>query len=252
MRTASESLHLVVVDLDGCLTRGEAQPLDFGVLERVASLNDRASKDPSRPAITLCTGRPAPYVEVVMQAIHAFVPAIYENGGGLYFPSPYSFRQNAAITPAMKEDLARLKTLLQRELVEPGLAYFQPGKEVSLTLFPGRDIGLGDLYRKASQVVPEGRFVVEETTSCLNILFRGVDKEEGVRWLSRETGVPLARMAGIGDSTSDLKFLRLVGWAAAPANASREVRKRVHYVSPYEDGEGLLDILNRLLKKGED
>jgi hydroxymethylpyrimidine pyrophosphatase-like HAD family hydrolase len=67
-----------------------------------------------------------------------------------------------------------------------------------------------------------------------------------VRWLARETGIPLSDMAGVGDSESDLKFMRLLGWMAAPANAQASVKQLAHYTSPYEDGLGLVDILARL------
>jgi hydroxymethylpyrimidine pyrophosphatase-like HAD family hydrolase len=52
-------------------------------------------------------------------------------------------------------------------------------------------------------------------------------------------------LGGVGDSTSDLSFLRLMGQTAAPANAVEEVRTAVAYVSPYPDGDGVVDILHR-------
>jgi 3-deoxy-D-manno-octulosonate 8-phosphate phosphatase KdsC-like HAD superfamily phosphatase len=63
-------IRLVVVDVDGVLSQGEAAPLDFAVLQRLAELNDGACQDPAYPAVTVCTGRPVRYVEVLMQAIH--------------------------------------------------------------------------------------------------------------------------------------------------------------------------------------
>ena len=68
-------IRLLVVDVDGVLSLGEATPLDGTVLQRLAAINDRARHDPTRLALTLCTGRPAPYVEVLMQVIHGFYPA---------------------------------------------------------------------------------------------------------------------------------------------------------------------------------
>jgi hydroxymethylpyrimidine pyrophosphatase-like HAD family hydrolase len=65
-----------------------------------------------------------------------------------------------------------------------------------------------------------------------------------VRWLSEEIGMPLAHMGGIGDSVSDLRFLGLTGRSAAPANATAEVKAAVDYVSPYENGAGVVDILD--------
>src|SRR2546428_5786003 len=85
-------IRLLVVDIDGVLSLGEAAPFDGTVLQRLAAVNDRARHDPTHLATTLCTGRPAPYVEVLTQVIHGFNPAIYEHGAGLYIPEPYGFK----------------------------------------------------------------------------------------------------------------------------------------------------------------
>jgi len=53
-------IRLLVVDVDGVLSLGEAAPFDSTVLQRLAEINDRARHEPTCPAITLCTGRPAP------------------------------------------------------------------------------------------------------------------------------------------------------------------------------------------------
>ena len=91
-------IRLIVADVDGVLSSGEAAPFDFAVLQPLAEVNDRARHEPQHPAVTLCTGRPAPYVEVLMQAIHGFYPAIYEHGAGLYMPEPYGFKAHPALT----------------------------------------------------------------------------------------------------------------------------------------------------------
>ena len=50
-------------------------------------------------------------------------------------------------------------------------------------------------------------------------------------------------MLGVGDSDSDLPFLALTGYNAAPANANQAVKQAVQYVSPYPTVEGVRDIL---------
>src|SRR5437867_4870928 len=80
-------VRLVLLDIDGCLTAGEASPLNFGVLDQLQQVNRRAAEDPMVPAISLCTGRPEPYVELMTQAIAGYLPAIWENGAGLYLPA---------------------------------------------------------------------------------------------------------------------------------------------------------------------
>jgi len=43
--------------------------------------------------------------------------------------------------------------------------------------------------------------------------------------------------------------LSIIGRSAAPANAADEVKAAVGYVSPYEDGDGVVDILRRWVEQ---
>jgi HAD superfamily hydrolase (TIGR01484 family) len=240
-------LRLVVIDVDGCLTPGEGQPWNFEALKHIAQLNLRAQEDATKLAVTLCTGRQEPYVEVLMQAIDAHLPGIYENGGGLYFPREYRFVENPLITPAIREALLEIKAVLRQEVVEIGLGHFQPGKEVSLTLYPLGKTSVHELYLATSKVLEtcNAGYIAQASVSCVDVTPKGVDKGAGVRWLSQKTGIPLHQIGGIGDSASDLTFLSILGRSAAPANAADEVKAAVDYISPHEDGDGVVDILGR-------
>lgn len=240
-------MRLVVIDVDGCLTPGEGRPWNFEALKYIAQLNRRAQENPTKLAVTLCTGRQEPYVEVLMQAIDAHLPGIYENGGGLYFPREYRFVENLLITAPMREALAGIKATLRREIIEAGLGHFQPGKEVSLTIYPLGQISVHELYLATVEVLETfgDAYVAQASVSCVDVTPKGVDKGDGVRWLSQETDIPLDQVGGIGDSASDLKFLSIIGRSAAPANAANEVKAAVDYVSPLEHGDGVVDVLRR-------
>ena len=240
-------VRLAVVDVDGCLTPGEAGDWNWQALQSIQDLNRRARRGEAVPAITLCTGRQEPYVEVLMQAIAAYLPGIYENGCGLYFPDRYRFVEHPSITAGTRQALVQAKTSIYREVVLPGLGYFQPGKEASLTLYPLPGIRVSRLLQAvADAFADQGTlFAVQASVSCVDVIPAGIDKGTGVHWLSEETGIPLTQMGGIGDSTSDLKFLRLVGHSAAPANATDEVKAAVGYTSALDDGDGVVDVLHR-------
>jgi hydroxymethylpyrimidine pyrophosphatase-like HAD family hydrolase len=241
-------IRLLVVDIDGVLSLGEAAPFDGTVLQRLAAVNDRARHDPRHLAITLCTGRPAPYVEVLTQVIHGFYPAIYEHGAGLYIPEPYGFKWHPSLTPAVHMQLMQLHSLLYDALVATGRAFFQPGKSASFSLFARPGVPLHEVCSEAARLAHQfgDTFLVEAGATCVNVLVGGLDKAEGVRWLSRETGISLADMAGVGDAQGDMPFMQLLAWAAAPANAHAAVKQIAHYTSPHEDGQGLVDILERI------
>jgi HAD superfamily hydrolase (TIGR01484 family) len=242
-------IRLIALDIDGCLTPGEAQPWDFAALERLAAQNRQARLNPNEWAVTLCTGRPEPYVEAMMQAIDAHLPGIYENGGGMYFPSTFRFAEHPSITPARRAALAHVRRLLTRAIVEPGVGQFQPGKEVSFSLYPAAGVPLAQLAGIANRALSEQaeEFIVEDSISCIDIQLRGIDKGAGIEWLARETGLALTQIAGIGDALGDLAFLSRVGFSAAPANAAPEVQRAVQYVSPFRDSRGVLDIADWMI-----
>lgn len=241
-----EYMQVVVLDVDGCLTPGEAADWSWEVLRTIQAINQRAKRGKARPAITLCTGRQGPYVEVLMQAMSGYLPCIYENGCGLYFPEKHRFVQHPSVTLPVRQTLAEAKTALDRRVVNQRLGYFQPGKEVSLTLYPLWDTKLDRLHHLVREAIAPyaDTLTIQASMSCVDVTPPGIDKGTGVQWLSEEIGIALTRMGGIGDSTSDLRFLHLVGRSAAPANAAAEVKAKVDYISQHTHGQGVLDILN--------
>lgn len=236
-------IRLIVFDIDGVLTGGEGRALDLGLLAKLAAMNRAARADASHPAVTLCTGRPAPYVEVMLQVIDGHLPGIFENGAGLYVPAGYRFLVHPAVGDGLEFKAARLR--LEEGLVQTGLAFIQPGKDYSLSLFAHNPAETGRLADWAVTVLGPLRDAVDlvYAASCLNVLPRGVDKGRGIEFLAAQTGYALEEMLGVGDAEVDLPFLARVGYSAAPANANPEVKRRVQYVAPRPTAGGVRDIL---------
>lgn len=239
-------MELIVLDIDGVLSKGEAQSFDSKLLARLADLNRRARNGEAVPAITLNTGRPSPYVEAVMQTIAGWQPALYESGAGLYFPQTYQFQLTPRLTPA---HLAGLRTIVERldqTIVQSGRAYWQPGKSVCYTMFAQPPLTIADFMPEVETIVREVStdFIVTPAALALNIHPAGIDKGTGLQWLAQATGIDLADMGGVGDSAGDIDFLRLVGQAAAPVNATAEVKAVASYVASQPDAGGLQQILD--------
>jgi hydroxymethylpyrimidine pyrophosphatase-like HAD family hydrolase len=238
-------MKLIVLDIDGVLSHGEAQPFDSNLLARLAALNRRARSGEAVPAVTLNTGRPSPYVEAVMQAIDGWQPALYESGAGLYFPQTYQFQLTPTLTPEQRAKLRVVVERLDQTIVQSGQAYWQPGKSVCYSLFAHPPLTTVDLIPPVEAIVAEvsGEFVVTPASLALNVHPAGIDKGTGLHWLARVTGIDPAEMGGVGDSAGDIDFLRLVGQSAAPANATAGVKAVVNYVSTQPEGLGLHEIL---------
>lgn len=237
-------IRLMVFDVDGVLTDGEAQALDLALLRQLAEMNRRARKDATLPAATICSGRPAPYVEVMLQAIDGHLPAVFENGAGLYVPENYRFLPHPSLNS--HAPMIDVQRKLSETLVQRGYAYFQPGKEYSLSLFATDPDETPHLQEEA--VVALGDLCAEVdltySPSCLNILPRGMHKWKGIEFLASYSGYHAAEMLGVGDSDVDVPFLLNVGYSAAPANANDAVKQIVQYVAPRRSSEGVRDILS--------
>jgi hydroxymethylpyrimidine pyrophosphatase-like HAD family hydrolase len=239
---------LIVTDVDGCVGRGEGQAYDLEVIQRLAEMNRAARRGEPVPAVTLCTGRPGPYVDAMMQMLDGFVPAVFENGAGLYFPSGYRFAWNPSIPRSARKTVLGVRALLEESVVDAGIGYFQPGKELALTLFPLPGHTLAEVG-VAAEAAFDGRAEpcrVEVGVTSVGIWLDGIDKGAGLRWLAEEAGVPLDRVVGIGDDTGDISFLTLSGFSAAPQNAIPSVKAVVRYVSPLTYGQGVLDAIEKV------
>lgn len=239
-------MKLIVLDIDGVLSAGDAQSFDLSLFERLAKLNQLAKHDSQLPSVTLNTGRPSPYVEAIMQAIQGWQPALYEHGAGLYFPQDYRFEITPHITPEHKQVLDEVIALLDREVVQKGHADWQPGKTVCHTLLPIAPVTATTLFHDVQRMVNDYKdtIVVAKTISSIDVHPKHVTKASGLEWLAQVTQIDLSDMGGVGDSSSDAAFLKLVGYPAAPANAVTEVKAVAHYISDQSTSDALHDILN--------
>ena len=244
----ADTIRVVLTDIDGVLTGGEGGAADPGVLSRVATWNDTARRDPFVPAVALCTGRQAPYVELLAQLTRTFLPCLFEHGAGLVDPARFRFLFNPALGPAPWRAVAAVRERLDRPLLAPRRAFVQPGKEATLTLYPLGSTTVDELTEAAAAVLAEAGspFLVTRNIHGVEIRPPGIDKGAGARWLAARLGLPLEAFGGVGDADDDLLFLRLVGFPAAPANATAAVRDEARFVANGGIGEGLLEILEHL------
>jgi hydroxymethylpyrimidine pyrophosphatase-like HAD family hydrolase len=77
-----------------------------------------------------------------------------------------------------------------------------------------------------------------------------VSKGTGIARFREVTGLAQGRLAGIGDTMSDLAIREQVAYFAVPANAQDELKACADYVSPHHGIEGVLDILEHPAMRG--
>ncbi|THA33409.1 HAD family phosphatase [Streptomyces sp. A1277] len=83
--------------------------------------------------------------------------------------------------------------------------------------------GLGPLARLAARHCPAARLLQSEDT-YLEILPGNAGKEVAVRRLAERAGLPMDRVAAIGDNPNDTAMVRAAGLGAAVGDGHKEVR----------------------------
>ena len=244
------AIEWIISDVDGCLSPEESVTWDLESFWRLAQLSREASAGRSQLApLTLCTGRPQPYVEVLMKLLDVRAPAICENGAVLY-----SLHDNwARFCPGVtKEKILGLRAI--RSFIETKImpdfpdAVMQVGKEAQISIFsekPEIFAAITPRIEACTQSNGGPEITVIESHFYLNVSLAGVNKGAALGALMEELKAGREQLAGIGDTAGDLPLREAVGWFACPANALPEIKAVADYVSPYPLLEGVLDILAR-------
>lgn len=244
------AVEWIIADIDGCISPEESVAWDAELFGRFARLVRQASAGEGRLApMTLCTGRPQPYVEALMKLLDIRAPAICENGAVLYTLHDNWARYGPGVTEEKVLGLRRVRAFVETELL-PGHdeLVLQFGKEAQMSVFSKRPEALQPLKPAIEDFVArEGgpELVINLSHYYLNISLAGVNKGNALAHLLEELGVDRAHTAGIGDTVGDLPLRDAVGFFACPANSQPEIKDVADYVSPHETLEGMLDILQR-------
>lgn len=230
---------LFVSDIDGCLAT-PYQPYDLTRLQALAdhaeaagALRDDGTPATARPALTLCSGRPYPYVEAMAQTLGLVTPVLFESGAGRFDPVAAQTTWHPALTDALHEQLDEMRAWFRAEAV--------PGTQISLDHAKRAQAGIVSPNPSDIEAVrPRALAFVENrlpdltlftTDVSIDVLSPEITKRAGLEWLGAHLRVPLSAMAYIGDTDGDIDALEAVGHAFAPANAHEPVQACVDTVT---------------------
>jgi len=250
VRSTHARFDAVICDIDGCLSDEGTAPFDLGALARVAAHNDRAIRERDLPVITLCSGRPQPFAEAMCRLIHnSVLPCVAENGVWLYHPGTNEYDMDPSIT---RDHLSRVREseAWLREAYGPKGVSQQPGKTAAISLYHD---DTGFLMDEVMPEVERGMrergipLRVSRTERYVNCDLEHVSKGTALDRLFERTGLRRDRLAGIGDSGSDLAIRERVAWFGCPANAIDEVKAKSDLVARAEQAHGVLELLDAVV-----
>ena len=240
---------LIVTDVDGCLAPEESEAWN---LEGFCELARRVRTGVGgRPLpLTLCTGRPQPYVEVLMKLLDIRLPAICESGAVLYSLHDNRSVYGPGVTRVKLDELREIRHFVMSDLlIRYPEAVYQFGKEAHMSVFsedPSRIPVLADEVRRFVGRYADDPVEISASHYYLNISLRGVTKGSALRMLASGIGVSREEIAAIGDTEGDLPLREEASFFACPSNATPRAAEVADYVSPKPDVAGLMDILDRI------
>ncbi|OVE77442.1 hypothetical protein BVX98_02785 [bacterium F11] len=113
-------------------------------------------------------------------------------------------------------------------------------------------LGKTDIPLRCAWITGRASKAVTSAAKDLKIKYvvqKSHDKKGAFDKILKKEKLSYAQAAFIGDDLIDLGLLRRVGLSVCPRDAASDVKKIVHYVSPYKGGRGVVrDVLELILK----
>lgn len=241
--------HILAADYDGTLaTDGVVNSATLDALSQWKSTGRQ---------LILITGRQFDDLLNTVANIDLFDLVIPENGAMLYHPQQK--RETLLASPPPEEFVQMLRDRILRHENTPTpmeQGGQQRGDRSSERISTGRVI--------VSTWVPHDtitRDLIQELNLDLQIIMNkravmvlptGTSKASGLHAALKELGVSPDQVVGVGDAENDADFLKLCGLSVAVENALPNLKEQVDWVTQNSRGEGVAELVDRLLREGGD
>lgn len=217
----------LATDYDGTIaTDGSLTPDTIAALGRL--------RKSGRKAI-MVTGRELTKLMRVCPRTDLFDLIIAENGAVLYDPATREEQVLGDPPPAS----------LVAELRARGVAPLAVGRVIVATLTTHEATVRSTLDRLGLD-----RTIILNKGSVM-VLPRNVDKATGLAAALERLGLPPESVVGVGDAENDHAFLKECGCAVAVANALPTLQRQVDWVTSYDHGAGVIELIDRLIATDE-
>lgn len=219
-------IKLFVVDLDGCVSMPFETP-EWDALGELRKLNDLSRQEALIPPLTICSGRPQPYVEAVGQWLGVYQPLIFESGGGMFDPRDVSLHWAPELDKHTEAQIQQIRQWVDEHIIakhEGAMSEFTKRSDVGII---HSDEGvIMEMYEKVKAKVETEfhSFEAHFTEISINIIMKTANKGSGLRWLARKLGISVDEIAYIGDSGGDVPALEIAGMSFMPANANHNLK----------------------------
>ena len=265
----SDSLQLVITDLDGTLlnSRGEVSPsneqamrqaMAKGIPVAIATGKTRYSAlkiinklDLPTPGVfiqglVICTadGTVMQQQELGMDIIEQVVPFVQAHGVDIF-----AYCHERLLTP---QD-STLRHILHNRYHEPladivpNLANWATANVCKLLIQQDSVTFSAPLRQQLTELVGERATLTQALANSVEILPRGTSKGASVAWLLQHLEIDPQRVLAIGDAENDVEMLQLVGTSVAMGNAVPHLKAVADHVVGSNDEDGVAQAIGRFV-----
>lgn len=241
----------LATDYDGTIAaEGAIDPATIVALQRWRETGRR---------LVLVTGR---MLDDLLTILPRYAPLdlfdwlVAENGAALYHPPtqavkllaeppPRAFVQQLRDRIGDGSEIYRDAAGEFGHLIQTGqLASFAVGRVIVATWQP--------YEREAERLIQEMGLDLQVILNkrAVMVLPDGIDKAFGLKAVLPELNLTPEQTVGVGDAENDCHLLQLCGFSAAVANALPIVKSQADWVTTYERGAGVVELIDRLLETG--
>jgi hydroxymethylpyrimidine pyrophosphatase-like HAD family hydrolase len=210
-------------DYDGTLaSEGRVASETVSVLERLLA---------SGRKLILVTGRELGDLQSVFSRLDLFEWVVAENGALIYRPAD---KFEKVLGEAPSEGFV---AALHKAKVEPLfvgrviVATWKPHEKAVVDTIRDLELELQVIFNKEAVMV----------------LPAGINKATGLKAATKELGLSLHNVVGVGDAENDHAFMSVCECSVAVGNALSSIKERADVVTPGEHGNGVAELVNLLL-----
>ena len=227
---------LFISDIDGCIAQ-PYKPMDasgIAALTKLAQQGGALGSDAVYPALSLCSGRPMPYVECLTQVLGLQLPVLFESGGGIFDPVNARITWSPHLTPDVVKQVREVTRWFETDCVPGTLMVVDYAKRAHAGIIGPNPAEITAAIPDVEAFVASAGldFDVLPTHLSIDVVPKGITKETGMQWLLDTLALSFDDIAYIGDSQGDLEALKLAGRSFAPENAKSVVKEAVDLVVP--------------------
>lgn len=237
-------MQYFLIDIDGCITNGKNQDINLSLFKIL-----RDYLVDNNISYSLCTGRPAGYVEAFAQFLSLDAWCICENGAYIYRTKTEKIIYNKKITDRSLQQIKIIKDLLKSDCKNN--IKLELGKEICISVNPiNKDIV--STYNKIAEEILKNydSVYINYSTTAIDITPASVNKKTGLFTLLDYIKLPNSTsLIGIGDASGDIPFLEECHYTGCPNNSSDAIKAMVNYISDFEYTDGVLDIIKFFIQR---